>query len=87
MLVSLVGVLSGSVGCRAGATHGRGFTMSKSDTLHCPTCNRAFDPQISPAMPFCSHRCREIDLGRWLEESHGLPTEPAEESDEGVPGW
>jgi hypothetical protein len=26
-------------------------------------------------MPFCSERCRLIDLGRWLDEEHGLPVE------------
>jgi hypothetical protein len=24
-------------------------------------------------MPFCSPRCRTIDLGRWLDEKYGLP--------------
>jgi uncharacterized protein len=27
-------------------------------------------------MPFCSERCKLIDLGRWLEERYGLPLEP-----------
>ena len=26
-------------------------------------------------MPFCSERCRQIDLGRWLDEGYGLPWE------------
>jgi uncharacterized protein len=30
-------------------------------------------------MPFCSERCRLIDLGRWLDEKHGLPYEPDED--------
>jgi endogenous inhibitor of DNA gyrase (YacG/DUF329 family) len=24
-------------------------------------------------MPFCSSRCRQVDLGRWLDEKHTLP--------------
>ena len=24
-------------------------------------------------MPFCSDRCRLVDLGRWLDESHAIP--------------
>jgi endogenous inhibitor of DNA gyrase (YacG/DUF329 family) len=24
-------------------------------------------------MPFCSQRCRQVDLGRWLDERYGLP--------------
>jgi uncharacterized protein len=34
-----------------------------------------FESTESPAMPFCSARCRQIDLGRWLDESYGLPYE------------
>ncbi len=33
-------------------------------------------------MPFCSERCRRVDLGRWLEEQYGLPSEPEEEEEE-----
>jgi endogenous inhibitor of DNA gyrase (YacG/DUF329 family) len=29
-------------------------------------------------MPFCSQRCRLIDLGRWLDEKQGIPFEPGE---------
>jgi len=32
-------------------------------------------------MPFCSDRCRLIDLGRWLDEKQGLPIERAEDPD------
>ena len=27
-------------------------------------------------MPFCSTRCKQIDLGRWFDEEFGLPVEP-----------
>ena len=42
-------------------------------TLRCPICERQFDPAASPAMPFCSERCRQIDLGRWLREVYSVP--------------
>jgi endogenous inhibitor of DNA gyrase (YacG/DUF329 family) len=32
-------------------------------------------------MPFCSERCRRVDLGRWLEERYGLRCEPEEEDE------
>ncbi len=32
----------------------------------CPTCQKSFDPATSRTMPFCSDRCRKIDLGRFL---------------------
>ncbi len=33
-------------------------------------------------MPFCSERCRMIDLGRWLDEKYSLPLNPDDESEE-----
>lgn len=46
--------------------------MSKTD-FRCPTCGSLFDPEHSTAMPFCRERCRQIDLGRWLDEKQSLP--------------
>jgi endogenous inhibitor of DNA gyrase (YacG/DUF329 family) len=50
----------------------------------CPTCKKQFQPDESPALPFCSQRCRMIDLGRWLDEEVGIPIE-REDSDEELP--
>ena len=36
----------------------------------------------SAALPFCSERCRTIDLGRWLGEAYSLPVTPDPEADE-----
>jgi uncharacterized protein len=50
----------------------------------CPTCGLPFESTETPAMPFCSERCRLIDLGRWLNEEQGLPVEPGDdETDNG----
>ncbi len=54
-------------------------------TLRCPTCGATFDLSQSPARPFCSERCRRIDLGRWLNEEIGLPHVPDPEDDEAPP--
>ncbi len=45
----------------------------------CPTCGAAYDPLFSSALPFCSTRCRQIDLGRWFNEEYGVPHVPTEE--------
>jgi endogenous inhibitor of DNA gyrase (YacG/DUF329 family) len=45
----------------------------KQTRLTCSTCGRPFLLERSSAPPFCSERCRLIDLGRWLEEDIGLP--------------
>ncbi len=41
----------------------------------CPICRRYFDPEQSSALPFCSDRCRQIDLGRWLGEKYRIAGE------------
>ena len=50
----------------------------------CPTCGKPFESEASPAMPFCSERCRLIDLGRWLSEENRLPVEPEDDEEEGA---
>ncbi len=40
----------------------------------CPTCRRDVDQAETPAYPFCSERCRTIDLGNWLGESYRIAT-------------
>lgn len=58
--------------------------------LPCPTCQKpvaAEAPNLPAAFPFCSERCRLIDLGRWLGEEFKIPVriEDTEESEEGEP--
>lgn len=48
--------------------------------LTCPTCQKQFDSEASPAMPFCSVRCKQIDLGRWVNEEHSLPHDSEDEA-------
>jgi uncharacterized protein len=50
--------------------------------IRCPICRKQFDSSQSAALPFCSDRCRRIDLGRWLGEEYPVPVErpDAEES-------
>ena len=42
----------------------------------CPICNTAARPrQDNPSFPFCSARCKTIDLGKWLNEEYRVPVE------------
>jgi endogenous inhibitor of DNA gyrase (YacG/DUF329 family) len=50
--------------------------------LRCPICDKLFESEQSPAMPFCCHRCRLIDLKYWLDEDYGLVREPEEEAED-----
>lgn len=44
--------------------------------MSCPICRKVSDPNYRP---FCSKRCADIDLGRWLNGSYVIAGEPAEE--------
>jgi endogenous inhibitor of DNA gyrase (YacG/DUF329 family) len=48
----------------------------------CPACRQAFESDASRSMPFCSERCRLIDLGRWFEEQYSMPVERDRELEE-----
>jgi endogenous inhibitor of DNA gyrase (YacG/DUF329 family) len=50
--------------------------------MRCPVCRREFEKTDSSALPFCSERCRTIDLGRWLGESYSVPSVPDPEAEE-----
>ena len=47
--------------------------MNKPTTVTCPTCSAPVEwgPQ-SPSRPFCSERCKLIDLGAWAAEEHAI---------------
>ena len=53
--------------------------------LSCPTCKHEVLPGPgNPAFPFCSQRCREIDLGRWLGEEYRIPDRSVAEDEDGL---
>lgn len=44
--------------------------------VKCPTCERRVEwSDAFPWRPFCSERCRLIDLGAWFSEERGIPDE------------
>ncbi len=50
--------------------------------LKCSICGNSFEPAESTALPFCSDRCRLIDLGRWLGEHYHVTVEREVPEDE-----
>jgi len=50
--------------------------------IRCPICKRSFEVLESKATPFCSDRCRNVDLGRWLNEEYSLPENECSPEDE-----
>ena len=50
--------------------------MSKPLTIDCPTCGAPVEwGAVSPFRPFCSDRCKLIDLGAWASEAYRVPVE------------
>jgi endogenous inhibitor of DNA gyrase (YacG/DUF329 family) len=42
----------------------------------CPICSKSFEiPTLDdlPSFPFCSDRCKLIDLGRWIDGAYAIP--------------
>ncbi len=49
----------------------------------CPICGKPTDPAFRP---FCSRRCREVDLSRWLSGRYAIPAaEDERDADEAEP--
>jgi endogenous inhibitor of DNA gyrase (YacG/DUF329 family) len=45
-------------------------------SVSCPTCKRPVEwSEASRWRPFCSERCKLIDLGAWASERHAIPGE------------
>lgn len=38
--------------------------------MNCPICSKSTDPKYRP---FCSRRCADVDLGKWLGEGYRIP--------------
>jgi hypothetical protein len=50
--------------------------MSGETQKHCPICGQ---PTVEKHRPFCSKRCADIDLSRWLKGVYGIPAVESEE--------
>jgi uncharacterized protein len=52
---------------------------AKAKARACPICGK---PQQEATRPFCSKRCRDVDLNRWLSGSYVVPGSENDEEDE-----
>ncbi|MEO1677882.1 MAG: DNA gyrase inhibitor YacG [Pseudomonadota bacterium] len=46
--------------------------------MSCPICAK---PPSTDYRPFCSKRCADVDLGRWLTGGYAIPTDDAQDDD------
>ncbi|RJG07789.1 DNA gyrase inhibitor YacG [Noviherbaspirillum cavernae] len=56
--------------------------------VDCPTCGKKVEwSEENRFRPFCSERCKQIDLGAWAEEKYAIPavTPPQEADDDDIP--
>ena len=53
----------------------------KKIQVSCPTCKKKFEYYSSEYRPFCSEKCRLIDLGQWLTESYTVPVQKLSEEE------
>lgn len=49
--------------------------------MNCPICKKPVEPGSKYA-PFCSGRCRDVDLGRWLTGSYQIPVKDTDDDEE-----
>lgn len=55
-------------------------------TPECPSCKRAVQTRPeNPFFPFCTERCRAVDLGKWLGGEYRIAQKSAEEDEDGEP--
>lgn len=47
----------------------------------CPICGKPHDAKYRP---FCSRRCADVDLGRWLKGGYSIPGQDADEGERPV---
>lgn len=53
---------------------------AKPPTVRCPICGK---DDVNQYRPFCSRRCADVDLGRWMTGHYSIPSE--EDADPGSP--
>ncbi len=58
--------------------------MTELKTAACPQCGEAASlAKTNKYRPFCSERCKLLDLGEWFDEKKGIPAE--DDEDQGLP--
>lgn len=56
--------------------------MAATEQLHCPICKKPVK-NTDEDFPFCSPRCRTIDLGKWASDAYVISS-PASDTEEGI---
>ncbi|MCL2590795.1 MAG: DNA gyrase inhibitor YacG [Betaproteobacteria bacterium] len=63
------------------------MTKAGKRFVHCPQCGREAEwGEANPYRPFCSARCKQIDLGAWASGEYRLPCSPQDGEPEALDG-
>jgi endogenous inhibitor of DNA gyrase (YacG/DUF329 family) len=55
-----------------------------ADAIKCPSCKREVLARAeNPCFPFCSERCRAVDLGKWLGGEYRIAARSDDEDEDG----
>lgn len=60
--------------------------MKSVTKVDCPTCGAPVEwTRLATWRPFCSERCKMMDLGAWANAEHAIPGNPPSEDEGGEP--
>ena len=65
-------------GSGKGSAREAGKEVGKATGKPCPICGK---PAVEASRPFCSERCRDVDLNRWLSNSYAIPAAKDDDED------
>ena len=51
----------------------------------CPICGKPVEREGNAWLPFCSNRCKLVDLSKWLNEEYRVPSHDEDEGDGEIP--
>ncbi|MCM3869144.1 MAG: DNA gyrase inhibitor YacG [Pyrinomonadaceae bacterium] len=53
--------------------------------MKCPTCGKPVERKDNPFRPFCSERCKMVDLGRWVNDEYRVAGKPIPSESDDAP--
>jgi endogenous inhibitor of DNA gyrase (YacG/DUF329 family) len=65
------------------ASHNDNDPVNAKTVGACPICGK---PRVEEYRPFCSKRCADVDLGRWLKGDYAIPVLADDDEDGETPG-
>jgi len=58
------------------------MSINSLNNIKCPYCGKTAIWEGNPFRPFCSERCRMVDLGAWVDEEYRIPGEEQRKEDD-----